>query len=216
MEVFKTIKNFNNYEVSNYGHIRKKNTNKYLGYLDKSVNIFKVRLTNDRGLRKLLIVHKLVLETFNNNLIGKNYKVYHINNDPRNCSLDNLNYVIMLADREINLSDSLLNEFNNFDVYAYVGSFLNKHTFVFTKLYNYDDVLQEFAIKIWRSLPIYEKKYKKMPLVAYINMVCLSYRKTLLSKILNKKNNDDLSIDNLIYNNNYDYDRINLNLEYLY
>ena len=89
-EVWKTINNFSNYEISNHGNLRNK-TNKYIlnpsiksGYLCTS-------LKNDNGDNKPMKIHRLVALTFIPNEKNKQ-TVNHIDHNKLNNKLNNLEW----------------------------------------------------------------------------------------------------------------------------
>ena len=95
-EIWKTIENFENYEISNKGNIRsKKNgllkpqTNIY-GY--KTIVLYKCK---ERGktLIKSARIHRLVLQAFNPIENPEQMQVNHIDNNRCNNNLDNLEWV---------------------------------------------------------------------------------------------------------------------------
>ena len=90
-EIWKTIKDFPNYEVSTYGRVRNKKTKHILsGAVDKSTGYIKVGLWMD-GNGTTKAVHRLVAETFLKQKIG--FDVNHIDGDKTNNNVDNLEWV---------------------------------------------------------------------------------------------------------------------------
>ena len=108
-ETWKTIKDNERYQVSNFGNVRS------LYYYDVNKNDYILRndpllMTpvvdrgyrklhlKERGKRKTKYIHRLVAEAFIPN--PHNYKeVNHIDNDPLNCCVDNLEW----CDRKYNI-----------------------------------------------------------------------------------------------------------------
>jgi len=104
MEIWKTIPGFENYEVSNKGRVKslkfgkeriKKQSINNSGYL--VLNLFK------NGKRKQFQIHQLVAITFlNHKPDGHNIVVDHIDNNPLNNKLENLQ---LITNRENNSKD---------------------------------------------------------------------------------------------------------------
>ena len=90
MEQYKIIKDFPNYEVSNFGRVRNIKTGKILKPYFDSVGYYQVSLYIDGILYKKYI-HKLVTEYFIANPYNKNY-VDHINNNKLDNNVSNLRY----------------------------------------------------------------------------------------------------------------------------
>lgn len=91
IEKWKTINDYENYEISNYGYVRRKNNNKILKQYQSSRGYLFVILYNDNG-HKTKYIHKLVAEHF----IGKantNLQVNHIDGNKRNNTFINLEYL---------------------------------------------------------------------------------------------------------------------------
>ena len=91
--MFKDIKNYENYQINNMGIIINKKTGRELKQYEKkgymNVSLFK------NGKKKNKLVHRLVAETFLENL--KNYpQVNHKNENTRDNSVDNLEWCTAL------------------------------------------------------------------------------------------------------------------------
>ncbi|MCI3860090.1 NUMOD4 domain-containing protein [Lactococcus garvieae] len=95
MEIWKEVKNFHNYQVSNYGKVRSLNYNhtgetRELSQIKKSGYLY-VNLFNDKGY-KSYAVHRLVARAFVPNIYGKR-EVNHIDENPLNNNANNLNWM---------------------------------------------------------------------------------------------------------------------------
>ena len=103
MEIYKKIKDFSNYEISNLGNVKSlnyNNTNKSRvlkpkinkqGHLEVTLN------KNDKHYYRM--VSRLVLETFLGLNLGRNDIIMYKDNDKTNCHLDNM-YVISRGKRQ--------------------------------------------------------------------------------------------------------------------
>jgi len=92
MEIWKEIKGFNNYEVSNYGNVRNFKT-KYI--LKQSFNqSYTCVGLSKKGVTNIKYIHKLVAIAFLNHVpCGHKLVVNHIDFDKRNNNLDNLEII---------------------------------------------------------------------------------------------------------------------------
>jgi hypothetical protein len=90
MEEFKTIDNYDNYEVSNQGNVRNKNKNKFLKQTINSDGYLTVTLSKNDEKKKFL-VHRLVAIGFIPNIDNKKY-IDHIDNNRFNNNVDNLRW----------------------------------------------------------------------------------------------------------------------------
>ena len=93
-EEWRTIKGFDNYEVSNKGNVRNIKTNRQLkiAYQPSGYAIVALRAN---GVTKTLAVNRLVMNAFNPIEDNQNvrYDVVHIDNDKRNNELSNLKWI---------------------------------------------------------------------------------------------------------------------------
>lgn len=78
-----------NYSVSNMGRVRNNRTNRLIKPVDKTSKYIRVRIICD-GKKKTYYLHRLVYCTFHNDYDLEGYVIDHIDNDPRNNKLDNL------------------------------------------------------------------------------------------------------------------------------
>ena len=90
-EEFRIIKDFPNYEVSNFGNVKNNKTGKILKPIIDSLGYYKVSLYKDGNLCNKKI-HKLVGEYFIANPYNKQC-VDHVNNDRLNNNVNNLRWV---------------------------------------------------------------------------------------------------------------------------
>jgi hypothetical protein len=92
-EMYLSIDDYSNYEVSNYGNVKNKTTGKILR---PGINSFGYELVAlcDGGKRKTFKIHRLVIEAFEGKSKNENQKcVDHIDNDRTNNCLFNLRWV---------------------------------------------------------------------------------------------------------------------------
>lgn len=100
-EIWRPIKDFNNYEVSDFGNIR----NKYLGLLRLSVSnngYQHVKLCDGAKHRRDCLVHQLVAQAFVPQPEGK-HCVTHLNGDKMDNRASNLKWTTMGELNEENL-----------------------------------------------------------------------------------------------------------------
>jgi hypothetical protein len=91
MEIFKSLKNNNDYLVSNYGNVMKSKTHTILNtFKNPKTGYHVVNIVKDK-VPKVCYVHRLVASTFLDNYENKEC-VDHINGDIDNNRLDNLRY----------------------------------------------------------------------------------------------------------------------------
>lgn len=131
------INEFNdNYEISNYGDIKKISNNKLLSILISSTGYKSIRLSSN-GFRKTFQIHSLVAETF---LIKPKHKKGHkiivkfIDNDKNNIKPENLVYEY----RKINIINDIQN--NNNDNNDYINE-ITINNFIGKKIKNYPNYL---------------------------------------------------------------------------
>jgi hypothetical protein len=91
VEAYMPIDDFPNYEVSNYGNVRNKKTNKVLKPGIDTHGYYYVNLCDGINKPKNKLVHRMVAEAFLNNS-GNKKCVDHIDNDPLNNCDFNLRY----------------------------------------------------------------------------------------------------------------------------
>jgi len=89
-EEYKTIRDYDNYVVSNFGNVKNTKTNKFLKPQVDMHGYYTVDLYNNNK-RKHKKIHRLVIEAFIENIFNKPC-VDHINNDRLNNNVKNLRY----------------------------------------------------------------------------------------------------------------------------
>lgn len=93
-EIFRRVRNFPNYEVSNLGNVRNITTNRILKGVQNLQGYSTVCLSKNSK-SKTCAIHKLVMEAFNPEEYA-NHKtsdtIIHIDNDLTNNNIDNLRY----------------------------------------------------------------------------------------------------------------------------
>jgi len=92
MEIFKRIKDFNNYEISNLGRVRNISRNSILVNTISKRGYYTVKLCGPIG-KKSKNVHRLIGIYFLNNGIDGDFIVDHIDNNPLNNRVSNLEWI---------------------------------------------------------------------------------------------------------------------------
>ena len=92
IEIWMTIRNFPNYKISNWGRVWNVNFGKFIFGKKSPTGYWQVTLYNDRGDKKMFMIHRLVAEYFIPNLGGYT-QIDHINEDKSNNRWDNLRWV---------------------------------------------------------------------------------------------------------------------------
>ena len=93
-EIFRPVRNFPNYEVSNLGNVRNITTNRVLKGVQNLQGYCTVCLSKNSK-SKTCAIHKLVMEAFNQEEYDKHKitdTIIHIDNDLTNNCIDNLRY----------------------------------------------------------------------------------------------------------------------------
>lgn len=88
-EEWRVIADYPNYSVSNYARIRNNKTNRLL-HLDESQTYSRVDLSKTGTHSKHFYVHRLVYCTFHNDYNLDGFVIDHIDDNPKNNNLDNL------------------------------------------------------------------------------------------------------------------------------
>lgn len=89
MIMFKEVAGFSNYLVSPCGEVRNCLTNHVFKPSKSKAGYLTVGIRNDKGKRVFKLVHRLVYETYVG-AVPEGLVVDHIDNDPTNCQLSNL------------------------------------------------------------------------------------------------------------------------------
>ena len=92
MEIFKDIKGYPDYQISNYGRIWSCKVNKYMSPVTNNKGYLQIKLIAANGKRKGELVHRLVALTFIDNPEGKP-EVNHIDRNKTNNHVENLEWV---------------------------------------------------------------------------------------------------------------------------
>ena len=96
MEVWKVIPFAPRYEVSSYGRVRRMRKNgipKYLAIKIAKTGYCEVSISIRPNVRKTILLHRLVLSTFNPVKGFEQLEVNHIDENKQNCRLDNLQWM---------------------------------------------------------------------------------------------------------------------------
>lgn len=90
--MWKTIKDFPNYQISDEGEVKNIKTNRILKHSYNQDGYAILQLTD--GIKpKMKRIHRLVLETFNPIENSEKYEVNHKDRNPKNNNLNNLEWV---------------------------------------------------------------------------------------------------------------------------
>lgn len=92
MEVFKDIKGYPGYQISNLGRIWSSKSNKYLSPVPNNIGYLQIKMIAANGKRKNELVHRLVALMFIDNPQGKP-EVNHINHQKNDNRVENLEWV---------------------------------------------------------------------------------------------------------------------------
>lgn len=91
MEEYRTVKNFEKYEVSKNGAVRNKKTQRELKPMLTKTGYLTVHLMDDQAKKNVNLIHRLVCNTFRENPDNKRC-VDHINNNKLDNRLENLRF----------------------------------------------------------------------------------------------------------------------------
>lgn len=92
MEIFKDIKGYGGYQISNLGRVWSCKRNRYLALTPNNVGYLQVKMIANNGKRKNELVHRLVALTFIDNPNGYP-EVDHIDRNRENNNADNLRWI---------------------------------------------------------------------------------------------------------------------------
>lgn len=87
-EEWRSIKEYDDYEVSSLGRIRNKKTNNILKGLDNGLGYKRVFLAHPTKKKKFMYIHRIVADAFIPNKSNKPC-INHIDNNPNNNAVDN-------------------------------------------------------------------------------------------------------------------------------
>lgn len=90
-EEWRSIKEYDDYEVSSLGRIRNKKTNNILKGLDNGLGYKRVSLAHPTKKKKFMYIHRIVADAFIPNKSNKPC-INHIDNNPNNNAVDNLEW----------------------------------------------------------------------------------------------------------------------------
>jgi hypothetical protein len=135
MEEWKSIENYPLYEVSNYGFVRNKRTQKISLGWDRGLGYKKAKLYNGKNYKSFYI-HRLVAIAFLEKIDGKN-DVNHIDFNPSNNKVENLEWC--------SHSENIKHSSNAGRMSATKLIILNKDNGIF--YYGINDAAESIAIK---------------------------------------------------------------------
>ena len=92
MEIFKNIKGYPGYQISNYGRIWSTKSNRYLNPYENNNGYLMINIQAANGKRKHELIHRLVALAFVDNPDGKP-EVDHIDRNRQNNHSDNLRWL---------------------------------------------------------------------------------------------------------------------------
>ena len=96
MEIWKSIDEFSNYEISSYGRIRKKFCKKELHPSDNGNGYLRICLYDDNGNRKYQYIHRLVLLNFKGKPKNSDMVTNHIDENRKNNHVENLEWMTLV------------------------------------------------------------------------------------------------------------------------
>ena len=92
MEIFKDIKGYPGYQISNLGRVWSAKSRKYLAGIPNNAGYLQVKMIAANGKRKNELIHRLVALHFVDNPDGKP-EVDHIDRDRKNNNANNLRWL---------------------------------------------------------------------------------------------------------------------------
>lgn len=93
MEIWKIIKGFENYAVSNLGNVKNILNNKILKSNNNGIGYYQVRIRNNDRLYKSVYIHRLVAINFIENKTLNKTDINHINGIKSDNNLSNLEWI---------------------------------------------------------------------------------------------------------------------------
>ena len=135
-EIWKTITNFPNYEISNLGNIRNSNNKYIMKPFTNEAGYLRISLYNDTVKRKKFYIQRLVAQEFIENFENKP-TVNHINNNPLDNRVCNLEWSTM---KEQNAHKYKTN--NNFEKRSNIKSIWRLNCVTSEKIEKYESTTQ--------------------------------------------------------------------------
>lgn len=167
------------YELNSNGHIFSLKSNKYLdGHLDKD-GFLVVHLQLSEYKKKKYYLHKLILQSFDENYNENTDSIGFKDGNKSNCSLENL---VLIKNGSIKLlpNEKMNIFFEKQEPYKIASNFIGYcyntgKDFLISNSFTSDDLLQHFVLIIWRRLPSYFAKHSHIDFGKYAFSVLKHY-----------------------------------------